>query len=230
MKLYIDESGSITSSKHNKNRFFVICFVHTDNPSKLIREFRKAKVKFAEAHPEANIDVKEEIKGSQMLYGMKKAIFDRITKNTDVSFHFKIIDNWNLSDNLVAKPSIAFNYFVGLSIERIRYKLNDMDTNLFLLIDERNQSVESLNGLQEYLTIKYSFETNHYQNVSVKYKDSRTKDLIQLADIFANTLYRLCIAHTHKQVDNKNTALLNICNRGFYDYFPQKHKENDFFI
>lgn len=230
MKLYIDESGTVTHSKGIKNRFFIICFVQTTTPEKLIREFRKAKKTFIKTHPECNLDIKNEIKGSSMPFGMKKMIFERILKNTDVSFHYKIIDNWNLEKHLLNKPSIAFNYFIGITVEKIKVHINDIENDLFLLIDERNQSVESLNSLQDYLTIKYHIEKNYYDNITVKYKDSKSKDLIQLADIFANTLYRLSLACAKNIDDKKNKVLIDMCAGGFCDYFPYKFKENNFFI
>lgn len=46
MNLFVDESGSITASKLNKNRFFIIAFLETDKPYNVIRQFRKDSVKY----------------------------------------------------------------------------------------------------------------------------------------------------------------------------------------
>lgn len=75
MKLYVDESGSITASKERKNRYFVIAYAQTANPSNVIRQFRKAKVNYLKTQTNPPFNIKDEIKGSEMPYGMKKAIF-----------------------------------------------------------------------------------------------------------------------------------------------------------
>ncbi|MGX7106139.1 DUF3800 domain-containing protein [Globicatella sanguinis] len=203
MKLYIDESGSITTSNAKRNRYFIMSFVHTNEPYKVIREFRRAKIEFLKIHSDIQLDIKKEIKGSEMTFGMKKHIFEHLKSKTDVSFHFMVIDNQNLKTNLREKPSISFNYFISLAVKKIRNNVRDNDRDLFLLIDERNQSVGSLNSLSEYLQIELSIKTNHYDKIKVNYKDSKTKDLIQIADIFSNTIYRVCQSELFSREDKK---------------------------
>lgn len=221
MKLYIDESGSITTNSSFENRFFVIVFLQTENPYHVIRQFRRAKVKFLKENPKFTMDVKKEIKGSQMPYEMKKYIFETIRDKTDAIFHFKVIDNHNTLPKLRTQSSLAFNYFVGLTVGNIHKKDTlSMDRELFMLIDERNQAVESLNSLDEYLKIKFTMENNFFDSVKTKYKDSGTKDLIQLADIFANTVYRICRTHANGGYDKKNRRLISSSNTGRKAYFP----------
>lgn len=227
MKLYVDESGSITASKERKNRYFVIAYAQTANPSNVIRQFRKAKVNYLKTQTNPPFNIKDEIKGSEMPYGMKKAIFQRLAEKTDLRFHYKIIDNNNLHSNLVSSPSISFNYFIGLSLKSICYSQVIENESLFMLIDERNQSVQSLNSLEEYLKIEFTLNNTLLSNVTVKYKDSKTKDLIQIADIFANTLYRVCVSHSTGGYDKKNRRLLSSCDIGCHNYFPRNKNTLD---
>ncbi|HER6498711.1 TPA: DUF3800 domain-containing protein, partial [Streptococcus pyogenes] len=221
MKLYVDESGTITESKRPHLRFFIICLVECNNHNKAIREFRKAKKDYIKSNPYCGFSIKDEIKGSEMPYGMKKLIFERLRDRTDIVFHYKIIDNHNLHQSLKKSPSISFNYFIGLTLKKIFNESEIQHDSLYMLIDERNQSVESLNSLEEYLKIELCIKNNHTQDVIVKYKDSQTKDLIQISDIFVNTVFRICKGYALDNIDKKNRKLLSICNIRTNDYFPK---------
>lgn len=227
MKLYVDESGSISSSKASVNRYFIVAYVQTKNPNNVIRQFRKAKTIYFKQHPDIKFDLQSEIKGSEMAYGMKKMIFDRLSNKSDIKFHFKIIDNHNLTDRLIDNPSISFNYFVNLSLKSICASQEVNGEPLFMLIDERNQSVESLNSLEEYLKIQYSLEQAIFTDIKIRYKDSKTKDLIQIADIFANTLYRICVNHSKGGYDKRDRKLLSSCHIGCNNYFPRDKNDLD---
>lgn len=228
MNLYIDEAGSITQNNGNRNRFFIIACIETSNPYHVIRQFRKAKSQYIKEHPESQLDIKKEIKGSEMPFGMKKMIFNRIKDKTDAVFHFKVIDNKNLYPNLRNQGSLSFNYFVGRMVKKI-HKINNLpnESDLFMLIDDRNQSVGSLNSLEEYLKIEFTLKTNVFKCLKTKYKDSSTKDLVQLADIFANTVFRVCRGHAYNQYDKRNRELINCCRVGMRSYFPYKSCELD---
>ncbi len=227
LKLYVDESGSITASADRKKRYFVIAYAQTSNPNNVIRQFRKAKVDFLKMQSTPTFDIKDEIKGSEMPYAMKKLIFQRLAEKTDITFHYKIIDNNNLTTNLINSPSISFNYFIGLSLKSICHSQTIQSESLFMLIDERNQSVQSLNSLEEYLKIEFTLNNTLLSDVTVKYKDSKTKDLIQIADIFANTLYRVCVSHATGNYDKRNRRLLSSCNIGCHNYFPRNKNTLD---
>lgn len=221
MNLFVDESGSITRSTYYKHRYFVIAFLETNDPYKVIREFRNAKKDFIKKN-NSNFDIKDEIKGSKMSYGMKKEIFQRLSSKTDATFHFKVIDNFNLIPDLINRPALSFNYFVYLTVNEIS-KITEAvnQESLTMRIDDRNTAVESLNSLQEYLTIKFSIEDNKFIDIDTKYKDSKTKDLIQVVDIYANTVLRICRNHAKGGgLDKRNRSLIEICNKGCSHYFP----------
>lgn len=227
LKLFIDESGSITTFRNPKHRYFVIGLLETADPYNVIRQFRKAKKQYVSQYPNCNLDISKEIKGSQMPYGMKKMIFERIAEKTDVKFHFKIIDNFNLYPNLASRPSLSFNYFIFLTVSNIK-ALNRQslsDDNLSLKIDDRNTALESVNSLEEYLKIKFVIENQIFNDIKVKYHESDKKDLIQLIDLYCNTIFRLA---NNPLNDKKNRTLLEICNTGCSHYFPRSHCHLDF--
>lgn len=229
MRLYVDESGVITLSRKKEKRFFILCFVQSKNFNKAIREFRKAKKDYIECYPDCGLSITDEIKGSEMTYKMKEMIFNRLNEKTDIIFHFKVVDNYHLYPKLRSSPSITFNYLNYLSIKEICSNLSNVEDRLVMLIDERNQSVGSLNSLQEYLQIEFVIKEQYFNEVKVEYKDSRTKDMIQIADVFSNTIFRICKAHALGTYDKRNRNLLSLCRVGTKDYFPREHNNLDIF-
>ncbi|MBG9368273.1 DUF3800 domain-containing protein, partial [Streptococcus sp. NLN64] len=78
MNYYLDESGSITTSNSQHNRFFIIAGVSTQNPKKVKRVFRKAKLNYLKHNPDLELDVKTEIKGSEMPLDFKDYVFTQL--------------------------------------------------------------------------------------------------------------------------------------------------------
>lgn len=221
MNLFVDESGIITKSTTKNKRYFILAFLETDNPYNVIRQFRKAKKEYIKKNP-CGFDIKDEIKGSEMPYGMKKEIFERLSKKTDATFHFKIVDNYNITNNLLSNTSLAFNYFIFVSVNNIKKITSSQSPEeLFMQIDDRNTAIGSLNSLQEYLEIKFKIETQKFTKIKSSYKDSKSKDLIQVVDLFANTVFRIAKNHAvGMDNDKKNRNLLGACNLGCTHYFP----------
>ncbi|HBJ9108642.1 TPA: DUF3800 domain-containing protein, partial [Listeria monocytogenes] len=78
MRLFVDESGTITRNKNLNNRYFVIAFLETEQPYNVIRQFREAKLKYLKKYPSSKLDITKEIKGSEMPFEMKKLIFNML--------------------------------------------------------------------------------------------------------------------------------------------------------
>ena len=157
MKLFIDESGSITTSRTLPNRYFVIGFLETEYPYNMIRQFKAAKKDYITRTPDSRLDIKAEIKGSEMPFGMKKLIFERITEKTDAVFHYIIIDNFNLYESIATHSALSFNYFVYLTVAQIKNNKRKSNEKLYLDIDDRNTALRSLNSLEDYLKIKGAY-------------------------------------------------------------------------
>ncbi|EAG9560051.1 MULTISPECIES: DUF3800 domain-containing protein [Listeria] len=223
MRLFVDESGTITKNKNSINRYFVIAFLETEEPYNVIRQFRRAKKSFIKKNPDCKFDVTKEIKGSEMPFEMKRLIFTMLSKKSDAKFHFKIVDNHQLVNHLLNNPSLSFNYFIYLTVNEIsKISIEPVNNYLKMQLDDRNTAIESLNSLQEYLTIKFTMEHPIFSSVETSYKDSRNKDLIQVVDLFANTVFRVCRNHASKgNLDRKNRMLLSLCNVGCDHYFPK---------
>lgn len=108
-------------------------------------------------------------------------------------------------------------------------KLLNNQTPLKLDLDDRNKSVESLKALEEYLQTKLCVESDRVSDVKVDFFNSANHTMIQIADIFANHLYRIFkqVAknqdHTENQDYTKNMELLaklKQTNLQHCQYFP----------
>lgn len=219
MRFYFDESGSITTSQEPFNRFFIVAGCYTTDSKKVKRVFRKAKVNYLKHNPELKLDVKKEIKGSQMPLEFKTYIFDELIKKTDIQFNFLVFDNHHATPNLRLKPSITFNYLMYLQTD----KLISGYCPVYLDLDDRNKAVESLKALEEYLQTKFCVEVDRLPHISVEFFDSADHTMIQIADILANHLHRLFkqVAFDKEYKDNAQLlANLHQSNIQYGQYFP----------
>lgn len=220
--LYIDESGSITKSTDPNKRFFIISAVYTDEPLKVRRVFRNAKVKFLNDHTSKQyekLDVSTEIKGSEMNLIMKKFIFKELKEKTDIRFHYLILDNNHLIPDLKDNVELCFNYTLCLFLRTmlVKYPVS----SLFVKLDERNCTVKSLNSLGDYLRIELQIRTKLVGCFEAcEYTDSKSSDLVQIADIVSNTVYRA--------TNEDNSGNANLMKEYFTQgnmYFPYKHNQ-----
>lgn len=217
---FYDESGSITLSNYENNRFFVIAGVSSSNENKTIRIFRKAKVKYLRDNKNLKFDIKKEIKGSEMDLNFKEFIFNELMEKTDIKFNFIIFDNKNAVYNLRSQPSLCYNYLMYIQTNKLFFKCDTLRLNL----DNRNTAIESLKSLEDYLKLKYMFETQKVKNVKVKYYDSKDNELIQIADIFANFIFRLSKGVQNQVEQQRSIDILEkmkIKNIQHVQYFPR---------
>ena len=219
MRYYFDESGSITLSDYKKNRFFVIASLTTNNPEKVKRVFRKSKVNYLK-YNDVGLDIKSEIKGSEMSFEFKEYIFKQLISKTDIQFNFLVFDNMNATENLRNKPTITFNYLMYLKTA----KLITSHEKLFLDLDNRNNGVKNLKSLEEYLQTKHCIETDSVTDVSVNYFDSSKNTLIQIADVFANFIFRMMKCKSNHRDYSLYSDLLDLIKESSLQhcqYFPK---------
>src|SRR5699024_3570034 len=186
---YGDESGSITAVRKYNRRFFVIGFISpkdTEEIKRISRTFRKAKVDYLKHNPGVNLNPKIEIKGSEMDFKMKEYILEELIKKCDFTFHYALIDNYHLVPKLQKEPHITFNYLINT------YFCDNHSTgitDLRLKLDDRNKAIINLRDLENYLQTNLFINTE-VLTVSVKYHLSHNVELIQIADVFCNLIYR----------------------------------------
>lgn len=227
--LIIDESGAITKSKNPNNRYFVISILDTDEPAKVVKTFRKLKKNYIKHHQLEckNLDITQEIKGSQMSASMKSYIFTELANRTDAKFNYIVIDNWHLQDQLKNDPERCFNYVLKLFLEKITTK---QDQTISVYVDERNCTVKSVNSLSMYLRIALCIEKNVFQEIDrCIYCNSETQEIIQVSDIFANAVVRACRADARNFNNVGNINALSCANIDRNMYFPYMYNSLPFF-
>ncbi|MCH4984477.1 DUF3800 domain-containing protein [Macrococcoides goetzii] len=182
---YGDESGTITLCNDAHLKYFYIGMISTNEKDKVKRVFRKSKMHYIK-HKNSNRDYTKEIKGSEMNADMKGYILEQLVEKTDITFHYIVADNHHLRKILREKPHITFNFLIGRFL-----KVNCVKgfEQIHLILDNRNKNVDRLKDLQYYLETEL-IATTDISQVKVQYVDSKQSDLVQVADVFNNLLFR----------------------------------------
>lgn len=229
--LFIDESGSITKSSDPKKRYFIISMVETERPLHVRRNFYKFKTDYLKHHSSLKaFDPKLEMKGSEMPIKMKKYILSKLIESTDVSFHYVVIDNWHLADSFHRDVELCFNYVIGRYLKRFLDKYFDTSYDLKMVLDERNCTVKSLNSLRDYLKIELCLNSSIINDVKeCQYADSKKYAVLQVADVFANLVWRSCKDEALGNSESGNIKLLNELFPGDNMYFPYKENTLGFY-
>lgn len=190
---FIDESGSIPkySPKKHWQRFFVIGFVHTDDPKRVKNVYNRSLRKLKQEFPDffLSIENPNEPKGSEYYPFMKQFIIEELFRLTDIKVAHMVVDNCLIEERFRISPARSFNYLVKLVISQFPLSFNDK-RHLELNIDNRNTAVPNLSELEGYLFKELVLHESIVKNVTVKYHDSKLSRQIQVADIFANTFYQ----------------------------------------
>lgn len=196
---YIDESGSMTKKNLNyyKNQYFVICIVMPKNEDRLKMVYKR----FVSSNMDElkKIDKKKkmfydngkfkELKGSCFTAKMKRKFIDFFCQNDLFEIYYIICENKKVKDYFYNNTSRAFNYLIKLSFEHFtKYKQINAKEN-YLFIDERNVRTDTKSTLEEYLNIELVTGSHIQDGFFVEYCQSETRELIQIADVFANICY-----------------------------------------
>lgn len=227
---YIDESGSIPKfyPKKYKNRFFVIAFVHTDNPKKLKNTYKRAISRLRKDFPDFfdSLPNPKELKGSETPPFMKLFIFQKLFKSTDIRIGHMVVFNQKIDQRFRENPARSFNYLVSIIMKN--FPLSDEDRKLLnLQIDNRNAALPSLKELEGYLFPDLVLEKQITKKVNVDYLLSDQSINIQVADMVANTIYQYyrsigCPFPQFDQVnENTNQVYFEGCNY-LYEFLEQR--------
>lgn len=202
LSCYIDESGIITNTYNENHRYFIVVIVATTNAKKLRKRFKDSRLRAIKNHPSLFNELKnnKEIKGNDINEEIKSIVYKdliRFAKQNKGLFEIGIIllDNKKIKPIFREKKARSFNYLLGLYFKWRCSKTIDNDENgeLTLMIDERNVATGSRMTLQDYLNteLRLNNKKELFNNeIKVGYCDSKNENLVQLADILANTVFR----------------------------------------
>lgn len=210
---YIDESGSMTKKYLNyyKNRCFVICIVVPKNKDRLRRAFKRFVSSNFDDLLKMDKDKKmfydngkfKELKGSCFTSKMKRKFIEFFCQNELFEIYYVVSDNKKVKDYFYNNTARSFNYLLKLSFEHFtKFKLLSSNDN-YLFIDERNVRTETRSTLEEYLNTELVTGNHIQEGFHVEYCQSESRELIQIADVFANIYYTNLIANNcfSKEID-----------------------------
>lgn len=195
--LYIDESGSMTSSYSAKHHYFVISIVRVLDKCDLKRSIKR----FVHSHwNELKLSDKNnkmfsaekflELKGSAMSMTLKKTFAQYLAQKKSFEVFYILLDNRAVDDELYKNTARAFNFMIKKALTYfIHKKYLKKKEDIIIQIDERNERPEAKLHLQEYLNTELQLGEKLTGEIVVEYFDSCNNSLIQLADFFANLMF-----------------------------------------
>lgn len=207
VNLYIDESGSITQTNTEHNKYFVIGIVvprDTDRVRKLYSQFvernlsRMRALEKAHAIFDTNGKFKE-LKGNAFDATLKERFLNHFCRFDALRVFYIQVDNRGLSDVFCENKARAFNFLLK-SFLVWRFNNGAPQENYEIQIDERNVKTEAKFTLEDYLNTELRLQHNIKASFSVRYFDSSQNKLIQVADVFSNIFFSYLHHRTHEEL------------------------------
>ena len=205
VNLYIDESGSMTTTHTDTHPYFVIAIVKVNDARKArtayklfvkenMDELRRLDLEHQKKfgtremfYPDGKF---KELKGNKLTRELKEKFIKVFCNPEILDLFYVVIDNTRVSKRYYNVTARAFNYCVKLAMINFLNKNRLPDDCYSIEIDERNVKTNSKATLQEYLNTELCLGENLLTNpVLVNYFDSCNKQMIQVADVFANIMY-----------------------------------------
>ena len=221
---FIDESGSITKTDVEHNRYFIIAILFTRNPNRINRYFKKGIASLMQDNKYKGIMLaNNEIKGSEVSETKKNRIYDKIIRNCKDDFEVGIIvlDNTYTTKEFIQNHARTFNYITQMFFDKFfrNYSIyKDTISNLHLIIDEQNIATGAEYTLEGYLNQHLTVLNPLCNCFDVVYTDSRNHSLIQLIDFISNTFYRNIAKHNTSSIKNVKLLQNNLCGGRFFDF------------
>lgn len=213
--LTLDESGHLHSK--STGRYFVIGGILSNNSNliKITKRFKKANLKLKK---QKNINIKEELKGTDLKTKDKHFLLKEIEKVKDVKYVFVIVDKKQVQKNNLNSVNLFYNYAINILIECLynRGLIPKEIETLRVNLDNRSIKISSQNSLEDYLNIKFKIEKAPLVNFDIKckYSDSKIDYSIEIADLLCN----VCWTKFNYPQTDKVSLYLN--NKSFFAYFP----------
>ena len=186
-----------------KNKYFVICIIMPKNKDRLRRAFKRFISSNFDDLKKMDKENKmfydngkfKELKGSCFTANMKRKFVNFFCQNELFEIYYIVCDNRKVKDYFYNNTARAFNYLLKLSFEYFtKYKQISVKEN-YLFIDERNVRTGTREMLKEYLNTELVTGSHIQEEFYVKYCQSETRELIQIADVFSNIYYTNLIAN-----------------------------------
>lgn len=168
-----DESGNLGGGS---GRYFVIAALETNNPKRLKNIVQRFTLKYS----------LPEIKGTELSVPQRQELLNDLNQERDYSVSYIILDKVHFNRKDLLGKNILFNYLSSFVCEDI---LKSSTEDILLCFDNRTVKTTSKYALPEYLSTK-CIEWDVRNQLSVQFFESHQHRLIQIADLFSNTIYQ----------------------------------------
>ena len=179
------------------NKCFVICIVRVINKKRLKRVFKRYISNNIKLLRSLDINHKmfydngnfKEIKGSCLTLEVKKRFLEYFCRNNLFEVFYIVSNNRKVKEYFYDNTARSFNYLLKLCFEYYSRKNKILPCYNYLYIDERNVRTETRSTLEEYLNTELVTASHAQLGFKVEYCQSEARELIQIADVFANIYY-----------------------------------------
>jgi hypothetical protein len=130
-----------------------------------------------------------ELKGSQFTPELKKEFVNYFCQNKYFEVFYIVVANKRIKSKFYNNTARAFNYLIRLALSFLIKKRLLRNTGFVLQLDERNEKTDTKRFLENYLNTELFLQGITKGESTVKYFDSSTNHLIQIADVFANIYF-----------------------------------------
>ena len=232
LTIFIDESGSITKTNLEHNKYFIIAFLITKRSQRLKRYFQKGIGRLINNNARYKDILLEqgEIKGSSVTETKKYAIYKRILDNCKDDFEIGVIvlDNNYTTEAFTKNHARAFNYVIQIFLDsyfRYKSKYKNQIQNINMIIDNQNIATKSKYTLDGYLNQHLTLVKPLCKHFNVIYVDSKNHALIQMIDFISNTFYRNIEKHDRTSIPNIKMLKSIMCGGRTFDFSENRSEK-----
>lgn len=173
LTVFVDESGNLGAD----GRFFVIALIVPQRKKRIVNFMKRFCA-------DNNLP---EVKGSLLTTPQKQKLLNNLARFDDHNISYVVVDKHNIDNKkLFEDKNLLYNYVFQWLIKPV---LRGTNEDVDILIDNHSTKVKSINTLCDYIRIKAYAEWGITSNVSIRYCDSKTSKIVQMADVIANVVY-----------------------------------------
>ncbi len=180
LNIYIDESGNLGS----QGEYFVIACVTAKNKKAIENFMKKTELKVKKEFSE--FLNKQEIKAGDA-YPPIKEYYLRKLVGKGLEIYYIVARKKCIYPKLLEDKNCLYSYLLHFVILRIIRAQAYSSINIIL--DKRSIKTKSTNSFADYIKIKINYELKIDSEVNVKYVESCSNYMVQVADFAANAIW-----------------------------------------
>lgn len=170
---FVDESGDLGT----KERYFVITLLAPQKSKRISNFMRKFCVRNAV----------QEVKASQLSFGQKQIIFNKLCSANDYAVSYIVADKLNIDNKKILEDkNLCYNYLFSFLV---RKTIRSTQEDITILLDNHSTKVKSINSLADYIRLKAYTQWGYTHTLNICYVDSKSSKVVQATDVISNAIY-----------------------------------------